>query len=913
VENYNVVTNLLLDTNGFTGGVAKAQVASENLAKSITASMAQADAAFTSSSAAAQIFARSQAEVGAAAQASSAEQVAANEKVAASNASLGESMKGMGVTSLMAAVGMTIALDKMVKGAMETDAQLASMKTALTNLGLGAADEQFVKLAENNTVLGFNVTKTAQSLQTLATLTHSSSEAIRLNSLAMDIARAKHIDLASATSMVQMEMRGAARGFTQFGVTLDTTLPKAQAINKAMNDVQKAVSGQAQDYMKTAAGKLDALKSSFGQVADVIGRDVLPVVTALLGLIQRFLPDIAIIMGIATAVYAVVKAMKAYEALQVLIEETNPFTYIALAIGAVIAAILILWNHFKIVRDIIVDIADVALHAFGDIIKILGWVAQKAVEIFTAPLRAMLTIASKIPFLKDLAKPALAAINEGIDKIGTTADAVGNKINSFQKTIDKMRNVVIKNPFATHTASVNDKSTIKVDPLTATKTAAAAALKAYTAAAKSLDSQITSALKQITDTRQKGSDAISAIVSTAFGQPSDLQKAFDSTKATADTVLAEYDKLRTAINDRMVGYAESDKAHVLDVIDTQTNLMLNLVTQRDNLATQIADATKLQSGEIDTMAKSLIDYGIAAGILQTKTSDTIIRIIQTASGAIVTQGNDTLNAVDSITTGLQDRLATMQAFMANINSLKARGLNADYIKQLISAGIASSGDTVSALTTASNAQISAINSTYSQITSISNDFANTTGANLYDSGITNLQQYIDGLKSQQTAVQNQMNQITANMTTQLNAMVPMSANVGTDTATALLTNLATYINDPKNQTAVLANATALADKIKSILADAMSTGSPTPQSNNNSGSADLVTATGAVIKQATAGLNALGGQKDLSNYGGTPNVTITIGQGAITLDANGNPIVDPSKVAGTIDYTRVSGLRMVGL
>ena len=45
-------------------------------------------------------------------------------------------------------------------------------------------------------------------------------------------------------------------------------------------------------------------------------------------------------------------------------------------------------------------------------------------------------------------------------------------------------------------------------------------------------------------------------------------------------------------------------------------------------------------------------------------------------------------------------------------------------------------------------------------------------------------------------------------------------------------------------------------------------------------SADLITASGNIINQATAGNNGLGGQKDLSNYGGTPVVNVTV-QGSV--------------------------------
>ena len=883
---YNVVTRLFLDATNFEAGITKSQIAQERLAATISTTSAIADTAYASSAVASSLAAD--------------KVVAADARMEAANLNVAESAKGMGLTGLMAVLGVTIALDKMVKSAMETDAQISSMKVALKNLGMGKASQEFEHMANNNTAMGFTVNSTARSLQTLATLTHSASDAVRLNSLAMDEARAKHVDLATADSMVQMQLRGSARGFTQFGVTLDATLPRAKAITKAMNDVQKAVKGQAEDYLKTAAGKVDALKASFGQVADVIGRYVLPVVTNFLNLIQRFLPDIAIVVGFATAIYAVVKATRMAEAAMKALRAASPFEWYVIVIGAVITIVALLWNRFKVVRDIIVDILDVGLHVFGDLIKVIGWTAQKIVEWFTLPLRTLLKVAAAFHFPG--AKAALNAINTGVTDIGKAADIAGNKINSFQVTLDKLRNAKLNNPFSNHTTKIDDTSAIHAKPLNPAakaKNASKAIAAKYKADLKTLNTEIDNALKTLKNTRQKGSDAISAIIATSIGEPSELEKAFDATKSTATTVLVEFDKLHKAILDRMDGYANQDKQKILDNLAMQSSLMVDLVTQRDTLTKQMKVATDLQAGAVATMAKTLLDYGIAAGILQKTTNQTIIHVIQTTTGAIVTQGNDSLDALDTITNGLQNKLTAMTDFTTNIKNLQARGLDSDYLKQLINAGVDTSGTTVAALSKASDAQLKTINNTYGQITTLADSFANTTGAHLYNSGITNLTDYISGLKAQQSAVTNQMNTITATITAQMAAIVPLTANVGKDTATALLDNLAKYINDPKNQKAVLDNATALANQIKGILSSAMGY-TPTPTSIPSQVPPGLIN----VISSA---------DKAAANAAGNVHATVIIAKDAITVDAQGNATQDPSKITATINMSRTSHSRLIDL
>jgi hypothetical protein len=79
----------------------------------------------------------------------------------------------------------------------------------------------------------------------------------------MDLARYKHIDLGTAATILARGTQGSAKAFKELGITLDTHIPKQQAINKAMDQLQQKIGGQAQAYLGTLAGKLAVLKSQF--------------------------------------------------------------------------------------------------------------------------------------------------------------------------------------------------------------------------------------------------------------------------------------------------------------------------------------------------------------------------------------------------------------------------------------------------------------------------------------------------------------------------------------------------------------------------------------------------------------------------------------------------------------------------
>jgi hypothetical protein len=203
---------------------------------------------------------------------------------------------------------------------------LVSGIKSLTSAGLGAEASQarlaqsfknaHVSLQANSAVLekylalqrsrGFTDTQTRDSLAREIVATRSATDAIRLNNLAADIARTRHIDLSAATRLAIQAFDGNTRVLKQLGIVVQPVtenvdklrastakvtkeqLDQAKAAdkvataNKIVNAVMQATHGQADTFAKTDAGKIAAFGAQWDHIKEVIGKAVLPVITSAL-------------------------------------------------------------------------------------------------------------------------------------------------------------------------------------------------------------------------------------------------------------------------------------------------------------------------------------------------------------------------------------------------------------------------------------------------------------------------------------------------------------------------------------------------------------------------------------------------------------------------------------------------------
>ena len=273
-------------------------------------------------------------------------------------------MLGVFAGNLMAKGAEILAtgLHDAVKAIEDTQVATEQLSTAMNNAkqNTAANREEVTKTSEKMGALGFSVADSEKAYTKLITATGSTTESTKLMAMSADLARYKHESLAEASATLVKATMGNQKAFREFGITLDATLPKNQAIAKAMDELNGKIGGQAVGYTKTFAGQMEILKAKFDDVAVKVGAVVLPVLTKLLDLIMKVI------------IPAIVKL---YD----------------VTIGAWIKALINLWNTHEGLRKVIVGVIEVVIQAFGYLLGVIAKVVDTVakIPILGAPFKAM--------------------------------------------------------------------------------------------------------------------------------------------------------------------------------------------------------------------------------------------------------------------------------------------------------------------------------------------------------------------------------------------------------------------------------------------------------------------------------------------------------------------------------------------
>lgn len=198
----------------------------------------------------------------------------------ASMASLQKILVGGAVA---AGAAVTAFLYSSAKAAAEAEKAMARVTATLKTMGNAALrnKDAILKAADAAVQLGFDDEDAAESITRLYQRTNDLTKAQQLNHLAMDLARAKSIDLLSATNLVGQVLSGNGRVLKQYGIEISDTLPPLEALKQ----LQKQVAGQADAFANTFEGQMTVLGIQFQNIKESIGSAL---ITALMPFIQQF-------------------------------------------------------------------------------------------------------------------------------------------------------------------------------------------------------------------------------------------------------------------------------------------------------------------------------------------------------------------------------------------------------------------------------------------------------------------------------------------------------------------------------------------------------------------------------------------------------------------------------------------------
>lgn len=468
--------------------------------------------------------------------------------------SLKETMLGVFAGNLMTkgVEMLTEGLHEAVKAVQDTQVATEQLSTAMNNAkqNTAANREEVMKTSDKMSALGFSVKDSENALTKLITATGSTEKATNMMSMAADLARYKHESLADAAATLEKGTMGNAKAFKEFGITLDTTLPKNQAIAKAMDELNGKIGGQAVGYTHTFAGEMEILKAKFDDVAVKVGAVVMPILTKLM----EFITGVLI------------------PAIQFLYNAT---------IGAWIKALINLWNTHEGLRKVVVAAIQGIIEAFG---YLLGAVAK------------VVDTVAKIPVLGAPFK----ALGKGIDEAALS-------VGKFGSSLDGLANKKIVLPtLGDALATSGSTGTGASADISGALGAAGNVNKAANAAQKTLDAR-NAKIKTYNDQAIALEDQMNTVLADRQAKMADAQKVMDDKKLAAQT---KYDDTVSTINDTYLSkISAAQDAFTSTTEAAQTSHeqnMLAIQTQYADKATQLTQKANDQKGALINQSIALM-------------------------------------------------------------------------------------------------------------------------------------------------------------------------------------------------------------------------------------------------------------------------------------------------------------------
>ena len=192
------------------------------------------------------------------------------------------------------------ALADVARAAADDEANVLKLRGALE--GSGASWEAYSGLIDaqikKGQGLAFTDTQIRDSLATLVSTTGEMNDSLRIQNIAMDLARLRGIDLSEATNVVA---KAAAGNTTQLGRMFPATKEAANA-TEALAIVQKIAAGQAELYGNSTAGAIFKTKDAVDEWRESIGASLGPLqgVIALLPGFSMGLTSVSTLLAVVT-------------------------------------------------------------------------------------------------------------------------------------------------------------------------------------------------------------------------------------------------------------------------------------------------------------------------------------------------------------------------------------------------------------------------------------------------------------------------------------------------------------------------------------------------------------------------------------------------------------------------------------
>lgn len=205
------------------------------------------------------------------------------DKVETGFSKVGKAVAAAGIA--IGALATKLAVDG-VKAALEDEAAQAKLATTLENV-TGATESQIAAVEDyiyqTSIAVGITDDELRPSFERLLRSTKNVDEAIRLQTLALDVSAGTGKGLAQVTEGLAKAYDGNFGALRKLGAGLDDSIIKSKDFDGAVAALSATFSGQADVAANTYQGRITRLKIAFDEAKETIGSALLPQLDKLTG------------------------------------------------------------------------------------------------------------------------------------------------------------------------------------------------------------------------------------------------------------------------------------------------------------------------------------------------------------------------------------------------------------------------------------------------------------------------------------------------------------------------------------------------------------------------------------------------------------------------------------------------------
>jgi len=281
-------------------------------------------------------------------------------------------IKKAAVPAAAALGGLAVALGDATRAAMEDQQEQAALALTLQNVtGAGAAQTAQVEkqISAMSRASGVADTDYRKALEALVRGTKDVGIAMNDMNLVMDISTATGMDSASVADALAKAYQGNFKALRSLSPEMSTMIKEGASLNEVMDVLGGTFGGATAKNAETAAGKMAILKNSIGETKESIGAALLPVLEAVLPVLNKFAAwaqdNPKAFLAIAAAIGLVAAAIVATNIAMAL----NPFSLIAAGVALLVAALVVAYNKFDWFKTGVNAIINGILGAFESVVN----------------------------------------------------------------------------------------------------------------------------------------------------------------------------------------------------------------------------------------------------------------------------------------------------------------------------------------------------------------------------------------------------------------------------------------------------------------------------------------------------------------------------------------------------------------